>query len=719
MKILIVDDIKDQLYLLETLLKGNGYAVLPASNGADALEKLRNEGADMIISDILMPVMDGFQFLREIRGDDQLKEIPFVFYTATYTDQEDEEFALRIGADKLIRKPTDPDEFLKVIQGVIKDKRNGKITQKKPAAVGDRETFKLYSERLVKKLEKKMIDLEKEVETRKTVEKRLRLSEEELSLRNQVNTIFLTIPGEQMFEEVLKLVLRALKSEYGTFGYFAEDGSFIAPAVSRKIYWEKCNVPEKEIIFQKGTFSGIWGRAIKEKKTLISNEGPFNVPEGHIPIQNTMVTPIIFHGEVISAIHLANKPGGYSEKDRTLLEMIGNQIAPVFNARLQRDKKEKERNQIEAALERGKREWEISFDAISDWVCLIDRERRILRTNRAVEKFVGVPPSKAIGQTCCKVTHGTEEPIRGCPYQKMLQTNSRETIDLHLPEEDRWLAVTLDPVRDRDGNLVGAVHVVRDITKLKKMEEEQLKAKKLESLGILAGGIAHDFNNLLMVILGNIDLAKTYAQPGSKIAEILSEAKEGSLQAKDLTQRFLTFSGGGDPFKETGSLAKLIEYAPDFVLAGSNIKTELSIPDNLWLVEFDEDQMRQVFSNLIINADEALPQGGTIMIRAENVTLVGGDAPGLKEGKYVRVSIEDDGAGIPEKDKGKIFDPYFSTKEMGGQRGMGLGLSVCHSIIKKHGGSIEVESEVGVGTTILIYLPAVNVKDEKGVVGRG
>ena len=145
MKILFVDDKEEERYLGETLLKNSGYEIKTATNGREALEKLRDENFDMIISDILMPVMDGFQFLREVRGDGQLKEILFVFYTATYTDQEDEEFALRIGADKFIRKPTDPDEFLKILQGVIKEKKNGKIIPKKPALVKDRETFKLYS----------------------------------------------------------------------------------------------------------------------------------------------------------------------------------------------------------------------------------------------------------------------------------------------------------------------------------------------------------------------------------------------------------------------------------------------------------------------------------------------------------------------------------------------------------------------------------------------
>jgi len=177
------------------------------------------------------------------------------------------------------------------------------------------------------------------------------------------------------------------------------------------------------------------------------------------------------------------------------------------------------------------------------------------------------------------------------------------------------------------------------------------------------------------------------------------------LEAEDLTERFLTFSEGGAPFKETGSPLGIIQDAINSVQISSNIKIEVSGPDDIWFVDFDEGHIKQVFKNLMINANDALPQRGTIRIKAENLSLGGGDASGLKEGKYVKLSVEDDGIGIPEKDKNKIFDPYFSTKEMGGQRGMGLGLSVCHSIIKKHGGHIEVESEEGVGTTFSFYLP--------------
>jgi PAS domain S-box-containing protein len=178
MKILIVDDKREDLYLLETLLKASGYQCVSASNGAKALQKLRAEGSDLIISDILMPVMDGFQLCRECKEDEELKDIPLLFYTATYTDEKDEELALKVGADKFIRKPVEPDEFIKIIQSVLRDAEEGKIGQKKPVAKEGKEVLKLYNERLVKKLEKKMLDLEREIAQHKQAEEVARANED-------------------------------------------------------------------------------------------------------------------------------------------------------------------------------------------------------------------------------------------------------------------------------------------------------------------------------------------------------------------------------------------------------------------------------------------------------------------------------------------------------------------------------------------------------------
>ena len=258
------------------------------------------------------------------------------------------------------------------------------------------------------------------------------------------------------------------------------------------------------------------------------------------------------------------------------------------------------------------------------------------------------------------------------------------------------------PIRDDKGNIMGVVLVFRDITEKRNMEEALLKADALESLGVLAGGIAHDFNNILMAIMGNITLAKMYAKPGDKIFERLKEAENASLRAKDLTQQLLTFSRGGAPIKKTAFISKLLEDTVTFALSGSNVRCEFSISGDLWPVEVDEGQISQVINNLVINADHAMPRGGIIKVSAENIAVDVEQGLPLKEGNYIKISVEDQGIGIPEEHLQKIFDPYFTSK----QKGSGLGLATAYSIVKRHDGCIQVKSELGVGSTFSIYLPA-------------
>jgi len=241
-----------------------------------------------------------------------------------------------------------------------------------------------------------------------------------------------------------------------------------------------------------------------------------------------------------------------------------------------------------------------------------------------------------------------------------------------------------------------------DITTHKRMEEEVLRIEKLEALGVLAGGIAHDFNNVLTPIMANISIAKHYGNLDDDIAEMLTDAEKASLHAKSLTQQLLTFSKGGGLAKKSASISKLLEDASKFALSGSNVRYECSIPEPLWPVEMDEGQITQVIHNMIINADQAMPGGGTVEIRAENVATGPEDSLPLKKGKYVKISIADQGVGIPEKHLPKIFDPFYTTKE----KGSGLGLSTSFTIVDRHDGTIQVESDTGVGTTFHIYLPA-------------
>ncbi len=274
---------------------------------------------------------------------------------------------------------------------------------------------------------------------------------------------------------------------------------------------------------------------------------------------------------------------------------------------------------------------------------------------------------------------------------------------LHTASGDRvYTLMHLSVVPGFEHSLEKVLVSFLDITTRKKMEEEIVRSQKLESVGVLAGGIAHDFNNLLTAILGNISLAKILMSPGDKAYERLNDAETASLRAKDLTQRLLTFSTGGAPVRETISAGEVVRDSVRLACSGSAVKCEIIIPDELCLVEADEGQLHQAFNNIVINAVQAMPKGGKISVKCDNVFLGSGEVPPLERGEYVRIGITDEGIGIPEEHIGRIFDPYFTTRE----KGKGLGLATAYSIVKNHDGHITVKSEIGRGTTFSIYLPA-------------
>ncbi len=255
---------------------------------------------------------------------------------------------------------------------------------------------------------------------------------------------------------------------------------------------------------------------------------------------------------------------------------------------------------------------------------------------------------------------------------------------------------------DENSKPIRMIGTIQDVTDLKKREEELIKAQKLDSIGVLAGGIAHDFNNYLQGISGYIMLAQAYADTDDKVNESLKEAQKIIYQSKELSQRLITFSKGGDPIRQTIVISKLLKDSVLLVTSASSFDCQVGVSEDIWSVEADNGQLGQVFSNIVINAKQAMPNGGKINAFAENIEIYKGTQLPLKEGKYVKVTIKDRGAGISHENLQKIFDPYFTTKKSGS----GLGLATCFSIIKKHGGHISVESELGVGTTFCIYLPA-------------
>ena len=373
-----------------------------------------------------------------------------------------------------------------------------------------------------------------------------------------------------------------------------------------------------------------------------------------------------------------------------------------------------ERRRAEAALRRSELQYRTTIDSLNDYIHVVDPDLRVVLLNNAFKKWnekLGLAKD-IIGRNLFEVFPFLEESVRN-EYKQVFKTG--ETLvteeannirdDIEIITETRKI-----PVFEGE-KVVRIISVIRDITEKRKMETEMLKIQRLESLALMAGGIGHDFNNILTAIMANISLAMMYSDQ-DKIHEKLMGAERAALQAKNLTQQLLTFAKGGMPVKKESSIAELLKDSTIFSLRGSDVKYEFHISDDLWTMDIDCGQISQVINNLVINADQAMPQGGVIKISAENVVLNSEHRLPLDDGPYVKIFFEDQGVGIPEENLTRIFEPYFTTKK----KGNGLGLATSHTIIKNHGGYITVKSKVGVGTTFCIYLPALVeslVKDVK------
>ena len=254
-------------------------------------------------------------------------------------------------------------------------------------------------------------------------------------------------------------------------------------------------------------------------------------------------------------------------------------------------------------------------------------------------------------------------------------------------------------------SVVVSVAMIRYRSEHKKAEEEHLKLRHLESLEILAGGMTHDFNNLIAAIIGFVELAKSESQPGDLVHTTMTAAMKNCLHARELSQRLLTFATGGEHAKAMQPIAGIIEESVKEVFKDTSLKAKLEFPENLSPVPIDADQIRQVFFNLVENAKEAMPDGGVLSIVGENRHLAEDDGLPLPAGDYIILTLRDTGIGIETANIPRIFNPYFSTKDTYSQKGLGLGLAVCYSVIRRHGGLITIDSQVGKGTTIAIYLP--------------
>ena len=413
---------------------------------------------------------------------------------------------------------------------------------------------------------------------------------------------------------------------------------------------------------------------------------------------SVLVLPIIVEDELLGALAFSSITPQFNLT--TELVQRFEIISQTFASAILRYKTEKK-------LAEEKERLSVTLESIGDGVITTDIFGKITLLNSIAEKLTSWKSEDAKGKSISEIFHIIDErsgKLQDCPVEQVLKTREIVTLVNHTQLVGKTgirtpVADSAAPIKDSDGKMLGVILVFRDVKLEKQRDEDILKLKKLESMGILAGGIAHDFNNILTGILGNINLASISQSEPKEVIRYLNNASGGCKKAASLTHKLLTFSKGGAPVKENASIGEIITESIEFILHGSKIKAECIIPEDLWTSKVDKDQINQVIQNLTLNSIESMKNGGIFTVKCKNKVL---SSSHPHSGDYIEIKIKDTGSGIDKKNMDKIFDPYFSTKETGS----GLGLAITHSIIHKHNGFINVQSNQGEGTEFSLYLPA-------------
>jgi|GEM_PF-465957 len=508
------------------------------------------------------------------------------------------------------------------------------------------------------------------------------------------------------FDNTLEILLRrdaeALRVERASFWTVDQDFKNIH---CRKLFLLKDNkFHDTDMVFQAERFPR-YIAALTEYRALVADsaqtdERTMEFKENFLQplgITSMIDVPVWWHGRVVGIVcheHVGPQLS-WTSREQEFAQSIAEMVSLSMEA--------SERHRAEVALKVSEEKYRLVIENANEAI-VVTQDGFLKFVNPKATEITGYSAEELALRPLIELVHPDDRETVATRFEKRLEGEpvppSYSFRLIHKSLETRWVEMTALRIFWEGRN--AALSFFSDITAKRKMEDEFLRLEKIRSLGVMAGGIAHDFNNILTAVLGNISLAKIYSTPGEKAFQRLSEAEKACLQAQGLTQQLLAFSKGGAPVKKPGNIVNIIRDSCLLAVSGSRAVLDISVPEDLWAAEVDPGQISQVLSNILINADQAMPQGGVIKISAENVEDSEDDVLLVRGVKYVKIAVQDSGIGIPSSHLPRLFDPYFSTKH----RGSGLGLATAYSIIKNHDGAIWVESELGKGTTFCIYLPA-------------
>jgi two-component system cell cycle sensor histidine kinase/response regulator CckA len=643
MRVLVVDDNAINRKLLRVTLVPAGHEVVEAADGIEALKTLRSGGFDAIISDVLMPGMDGYRLCYEVRRTEELKGIPFIIYTSTYTSPSDERLALSVGADKFLTKPSPAEAIL----GALESAKNAASLRREPGPpLGELEVLKEYSEALVRKLEHKNQELEASERRYREIVSLAPIGIYRTTREGRfasVNAAFVRALGYEAVEEVLSLDLL------------------------RDVYFDSAD----------------------RERAIAENERRGGESAFELRFKRRDGTPFWVR---VHARAVRGESGA-----------IGHYEGFVYDI--------DESKQAEKEMRRSEERFRRLFDSNTIGIAIADLAGGILETNAAYLNMLGYTREELLAgefrwDTLTPPEHRARDQIA---VQQLQATGVAQPWEKELLRKDGSRVPVLIGVAMLEASEASCIAYIVDLSALKRLEDQFRQAQKMEAVGQLAGGIAHDFNNLLTAILGYSDLLLTEVGEGSALEESIGEIRKAGERAASLTRQLLAFSRRQVLEPKVLDVNALVENLEKMLrrLIGEDVELVTDLAPHIGRVQADAGQIEQVIMNLVVNARDAMPKGGTLRIETRNAELDEGYSGehGVvgPAGSYVMFAVSDTGAGMSAETKAHLFEPFFTTKGLG--KGTGLGLATVYGIVKQSGGYVWVYSEIGHGTVFKVYLP--------------
>ncbi len=733
--VLLADDNRDMRHYVERLLGDAGYRVESVSDGTAALDATRRLEPDLVLSDVMMPGLDGFGLIAALRGDPALKDTPVILLSARAGEEAKVE-GLRAGADDYLTKPFSARELLARVEANL------------TLARARRETS--------------------------------RLLQEETQLLELLNDVGTTVAAELDLERAVQVVTDAATrlsgAAFGAFFYNVIDDkgeSYTLYALSGapREAFSRFPMPRNTAVFAP-TFNGegiVRSGDITKDPRFGKNPPYHGHPKGHLPVASYLAAPVVSRtGEVLGGLFFGHpQPDVFDARAERIVAAIAVQAAiAIDKARLYRAAQDeiRRRREVEQALRENERTLETRVaertselaaandrlvqeaaqrahaegrfqhlvESVTDYaVYMLDPEGIVSNWNTGAQRIKGYLASEIVGRHFGNF-YTPADRAAGVPQRALATAREKgkfeaEGLRVRKDGSTFWASVVINPIRDHTGELIGFAKITRDITErrqaqetLQRAQEQLAQAQKMEGIGQLTGGVAHDFNNLLTVIIGNLESMQRAVGSGAaldpaRLARSIDYAMRGAERAASLTQRLLAFSRRQPLDPKTVDVGRLVTGMSELLrrTLGEQVAIETVLAGGLWRVLVDPNQLEVSILNLAVNARDAMPGGGKLTIETANAMLDETYAATQTEvvpGQYVVISITDSGIGMSREVQARAFEPFYTTKDIG--HGTGLGLSQVYGFVKQSGGHVKLYSEEGLGTTVKLYLPRQLADDE-------